>query len=97
LFAALLKRRRHYLEVRQRTIQSAESDQRLAALQLYNAELAPAYQDYREAGEQLFKYNIRQGRARGQSIMAVCTVTQFAVAGIGIVVFLAGFLIGLLK
>src|SRR4030095_2563952 len=44
LFAALLKRRRHYLEVRQRTIQSAESDQRVAAMQLYNAELAPAYQ-----------------------------------------------------
>ncbi len=40
---------------------------------------------------------MRQGKERGQAIMRVCTVTQWVVAGIGVFIFIIGFLIGPFK
>ena len=97
LFDSLLARRGEYLQIRERAFSLVESNQRPAAIDVYNKELLPAYHRYKEAGDELFNYNIREGQTRGETIMAVCTLTQFVVAAIGIVIFIAGFLIGMSK
>jgi glycosyltransferase involved in cell wall biosynthesis len=97
LFDRLVQRRTEYRAVRDRTIALVKSNRPREAIVLSKAELLPAYNLYREAGDKLFDYNIREGRTRGQNIMTVCTVTQFVVAGIGILIFILGFLIGLFK
>ena len=97
LFRRLTECRQRYLETRQRVLNLAEQNQRQAALALYQRELLPTYLEHKDAGDKLFDYNLRQSQARGESIMRVCTVTQWVVAGIGIIVFLIGFVIGLFK
>ena len=61
------------------------------------ASMLEEYQRYKEAGDRLFEYNMRQGKERGQAIMRVCTATQWVVAGIGVAIFILGFVIGLFK
>ncbi|MEY2427941.1 MAG: hypothetical protein QOJ40_826, partial [Verrucomicrobiota bacterium] len=97
LLDTLLARRAEYLRYREQTFALVDSSRQAEALALAKNELLNAYHSYRQAGYDLFDYNMRQGEARGRSIMAVCTLTQFVVAGIGIVVFVAGFLIGMSK
>ena len=67
------------------------------AIGLYERELLSTYQRYKEAGDRLFEYNMRQGKERGQAIMRVCTATQWVVTGIGVAIFILGFVIGLFK
>jgi len=95
LFADLLKQRTRYLEVRQKTLALAEQNQRQEAAAMCQTELLPAFYRYKEAGDRIFEYNMREGQARGEGILAVCTATQYLVAGIGISIFVAGFMIGL--
>jgi glycosyltransferase involved in cell wall biosynthesis len=97
LFDALLQRRVEYLAIRERTFALAESNQRQQALELCQTELFPAYQRYKEAGDKLFEYNMREGTERGRNIMGVCTTTRVIVAGIGIFIFIVGFFIGMFK
>jgi hypothetical protein len=75
----------------------ADHNQRTQAIDLCNRELFPAYRQYRDSLSQLFEFDVRQGRTRGETIMRVCTITQWVVAGIGIFIFALGFLIGLFK
>lgn len=97
LFRRLIGRRREYLAIRSRLLGLVDKSDRSKALDVYRVELAPAYRAYKDAGDKLFEYNIQQGKTRGKNIMMVSTVTQFVVAGIGIVIFLVGFIIGLFK
>ena len=60
-------------------------------------ELLPAYSKYKKAADALFNYNLQESRARGDSIMRMCTITQFAAAAILMLVFVAGFFMGLFK
>jgi hypothetical protein len=59
--------------------------------------LLPAYQRFKETGDKVFAYNIKQGRTRGSSIMTVCKITQWVAAAIGIFIFALGFLVGMFK
>jgi hypothetical protein len=97
LFDTLIQRRVEYLTIRERTFALAESNQRQQALELCQTALFPAYQRYKEAGDKLFEYNMREGTERGRTIMDVCTNTRIVVAGIGIFIFIAGFFIGMFK
>jgi glycosyltransferase involved in cell wall biosynthesis len=97
LYAAVLKERRDYLRVREDVISLAESNRRPEAIAACVEKLLPAYQRYRAATDQLFEYNVQEAKARGHTIMTICTVTQWAVAGIAIIVFILGFLIGLAR
>jgi hypothetical protein len=97
LLDTLLARRAEYLKRREQTFALMDSNKRVEAVAFCKNDLRDAYHSYRQAGYDLFDYNMRQGQARGRSIMAVCTLTQFVVAGMGIVVFIAGFLIGMSK
>ena len=97
LFAALIERRKEYLAVRERVFDLAESNRQAEAMTVFKNELAKAYENYKAAGQKLFEYNIREGKSRGTTIMKVCTITEFIVAGIGIAVFFVGFIAGLFK
>ena len=97
LLDKLLERRAEYLKLREKTFGLVDSNQQAEAVALCKNDLLPAYHSYRQCGYDLFDYNMRQGQARGRSIMKACTITQFVVAGLGIVVFIAGFLMGMSK
>src|SRR5262249_6140746 len=96
-FQKLLNARAHYLEVRKNVISLIDNRQKQEALVLFRNRLLPAYNAYKGAGEILFEYNMKEGRSRGETIMTVCTITQFVVAAVGILVFVIGFLVGLLR
>ncbi len=89
--------RTDYIRVRDRIFDLDDHNQRQEAITLCNQELLPAYLKYKGAMYQLFEFNVREGRARGQAIMQVCSVTQWTVAVIAILLFAIGFLIGLFK
>lgn len=97
IFDQLTHYRMEYLRIRDQTVALIDNRKQQEALALYERELLPAYSHYKETGDRLFAYNMEQGKARGQSIMRVCTVTQWVVAGIGVLIFIAGFLFGLFK
>ena len=97
LFDKVLERRAEYLAIRDRATALMESIRRQEGIAMYEAELLPAYGRYKEAGDKLFDYNMREGEGRGQTIMTVCTVAEFVVAGIAILLFILGFLFGLFK
>ena len=97
LFEQVMKRRADYLQLRERVFELADRNQRAQAIAVCNREVFPAYRDYRDSLNQLFEHNVRQGRTRGETIMHVCTITQWVVAGIGVFIFAIGFLIGLFK
>jgi glycosyltransferase involved in cell wall biosynthesis len=97
LFEQVLKRRADYLHLRDRVFELADNNQRTQAIEVCNRDLFPIYRDYRDSLNQLFEFDVRQGRARGETIMRVCTITQWMVAGIGVLIFAIGFLIGLFR
>ena len=94
-FDLLQARRQQYLRIRHQALEMASSGKRQEAIVFCKHTLLPAYTAYRKAADRLFEYNIRQGEQRGHTIMTVCTVTQFAVAGFVVIIFVIGFLIGL--
>jgi len=94
---ALLQRRDEYLKIREKTMELAENSKSQEAIAVCNNELLPAYYRYCEVGEELFQYNVAEGKSRSGRIMLVCTITQFFVATVGIGVFVMGFFIGLFK
>jgi hypothetical protein len=93
-FNALMNHRAEYLRARERTLALSEMNKRSAALALYNSDLLPAYQRYKEAGDKLFCYNTKQGESRGKTIIAGFTITQFLVGGMGVFLFVIGFAFG---
>jgi len=74
-----------------------EQQKRDDAMTLCKDSLLPAYLDYKTTAEKLLKLNAEQGQARGETILRICTVTQYVVAGVGILLFVVGFVIGLFK
>lgn len=95
LFDELLKRRSEYLRARQKTIQLASQNKPQEAATACQNELLPAYSKYKQAGDKLFDYNMREGQERGRSIMFLCTAAQCLVAAIAVGIFVVGFVIGL--
>jgi hypothetical protein len=95
LFANLLKCRTEYLRARQKTVLLAAQNERKEAASACQNELLPAYTSYKEAGDKLFDYNMREGSARGKSIMRLCTAAQCLVAAIAVGIFVVGFVLGL--
>ncbi len=93
----VLELRKKYHGIREQILTLIDSQKQAQALALYKNSLVPAYQDYKAGVELLLEYNTRQSKTRGEAILKICTGTQYAVAGIGIVLFIVGFIIGLFK
>ncbi len=93
----LLRCRRAYQEIRQHIFKLLENRQEAKARELFKASLVPAYRQYKVTAERVMKYNADEGKARGNLILRICTLTQFVIAGAGIALFVLGFLLGLFK
>jgi glycosyltransferase involved in cell wall biosynthesis len=98
LYARLASSREHYLEVRGKILATAaRPGSRDEALRIYFSELSPSFEEVKKSGSELLRYNIEAGKTRGRNIMTACIVTQIVVALLGVVIFLAGFLLGFFK
>ena len=97
LFEVLKTKREKYIEYRNRAVAVFDAGQREEALDLFWKSVQPAYKEYHQAGDALFKFNIAEGKAKGENIMRACTVTQIMVAVVGMGLFLLGFLLGLFR
>ena len=93
-FNILLDQRAQYLRIREKTVALADANKRSEAIALYNSELLPAYQRYKEAGDKLFCYNAKQGQSRAHAIITGFTITEFLIGGTGMVLFILGFVFG---
>ncbi len=93
----LLRRRRDYLAVNQQILRLEDSQKYAEARQLLKNSLLPACRDYKSAAEKVMKYNAQEGKVNGEAVVQICTITQFVIAGAGIVLFTLGFLLGFFK
>jgi len=96
-YEALLKERQDYIQIRDQILDLAIAGKKAEAMAAYETSMMPAHKRVKTAGDKLFEYNMRQGEARGQNILGLCTLTQITVAALSVTVFLAGFFIGLFK
>ncbi len=97
VYNELLERREKYLAVRKEVVNLVDAQKAAEAKALCHSAMLPAYFEYKTSADNLLKFNAHQGKARGETILKICTVTQYVVAGIGIVLFVIGFTVGLLK
>ena len=96
-YERLLEQRKKYLHIRDQILNLIDTQKHDEALSLYKSSLVPAYRDYKADANVVLIYNTRQGKTRGEAILKICTGTEYAVAGIGILLFVVGFIIGLFK
>ncbi len=97
LYDRVISRRENYENIRQQLILMLQQDRRADGEQLCRSNLVPAYDQYKLAGESLFSYNVKSGQRQGHGIFAMGTVTQLFVAILGVMLFIAGFVVGFLK
>jgi hypothetical protein len=89
--------RKQYLEIRAQVCGLLDQGKDKEALARYKQSLLPAYTRYMAAGAVLLDYNTRQGGVRGKGIMRNCNLSQFAVAGFTIALFVLGFVVGVFR
>lgn len=97
LFNQLLTNRASYVQIRREMIALIDQNRIPDASRICQAQLLPAYNVYVKSADLIFKYNMEQGQIRGRRIMGVCTVTQFVVAGAGVMIFILGFMAGFFR
>jgi glycosyltransferase involved in cell wall biosynthesis len=96
-YEAMIRARNAYSLIRGEAVALADAHRGPEAARLLHNKLIPAYQEYKEAANRLFEYNMREGQVRGESIMRLCTITQFVVAFIGVLIFVIGFFLGVAR
>jgi hypothetical protein len=62
---------------------------------LFNGELSRKFQDYNATAKNLFDYNMRQGIDRGKIILETSTYAPWVIAGVCVLMFGFGLLLGL--
>jgi glycosyltransferase involved in cell wall biosynthesis len=97
LYDRVVSRRESYERIRQQLISLLQQDRRAEGEELCRSSLVPAYDQYKLAGESLFSYNVKSGQRQGNGIFAMGTITQLFVAILGVMLFIAGFVVGFLK
>jgi glycosyltransferase involved in cell wall biosynthesis len=93
-YGKVLEHRDSYLFARDEIIKLVNAGQMQAAVTQCQTRLLPAYAAYKEAADKLFEANMQAGKRNGEAIIRICTGTQILVAVIGVLIFIAGFLIG---
>ena len=96
-YEGLVRERQAYIKIRERVLELAVVGKKTEALALYTETMLPAQSRVKSAADKLFDYNMRLGEVRGREILTRCTVTQITVAVLSVVIFMAGFFIGLFK
>lgn len=75
------------------TLVTAEKTDQATAL--FNGELSRRFQAYNAATEKIFDYNVRQGLARGQSILGTARYAPCAIGLLCVLLFVFGLILGL--
>lgn len=96
-FENVVRLRDEYLKTREQVLNLATAGRKQEALAMYNDTLLPLHVKVKAAADKMFAFNMREGRERGNRIMAICTITQIVLAVTSVVIFLLGFFIGFLK
>ena len=96
-YDTLTRERQAYIKVREQVLELAYAGKKSEALAIYNETLMPTQKRVKAAADKLFEFNMRQGEQRGREILTRCTITQITVAVLSVVIFMAGFFIGLFK
>lgn len=96
-YESVLRERAAYVQIRNQVLELAAAGKKSEALTVYTESMVSAHKRVKSAGDKLFDYNMREGQVRGRNILAICTVTQIAVAVLSVVIFMAGFFIGLFR
>jgi glycosyltransferase involved in cell wall biosynthesis len=94
VYANVIEHRDDYLRARDEMIKLVNTGEMQAAAAQCQSRLLPAYAAYKGAADKLFEANMQEGKRNGEAIMRICTGTQILVAAIGVLIFIAGFLIG---
>lgn len=97
IYDQVLEKRKTFHSLRKQVLDLFDQGKKSESVRLCNDSMLPAYLEYKAAAEKLLQFNMQQGKSRGQSILTICLITEYAVAGIGLVLFVVGFFIGLLK
>ena len=97
LFNDLINKRNRYYEIRSQTFAIVEAQRQPDAIRHYKSVAMPAYQEYKNAADALFEYNVKQGQQRGESAIVLARVTQIAMVLLGFALFASGFLLGFFK
>jgi hypothetical protein len=96
-YDGVAERREKYVQAREQVLQLVDREKSTEAMALFKTTMLPAYLDYKSAAEKMLRSNTSEGKSRGEMILRICTVTQYVVAGAGIILFVIGFTIGLLR
>jgi hypothetical protein len=94
IYERVLAKRADYRRLRSETFKLVNQDQMTAASAYCQTQLLPAFNAYKSEADKLLEFNMQASRANGESIMRICTATQIIVAAIGVLIFVAGFLVG---
>jgi hypothetical protein len=65
------------------------------ASDFFYGELSRSFQNYNETVKKLFDYNMRQGMDRGQTILNTANYAPWIIAGLSVLVFVFGLVLGL--
>ena len=93
-FDKLVEERMKYLKLRQHYFEMAEANQMVEAGLFLNATLRPAFTKYREQAYQLFRATAHLGRLRARHVASVSREAIIVSAGLTVVMFFSGILIG---
>ena len=93
-FQKLMETRKQYDAVRLQFFDLVRKGNQDAALAFFKASVMPAYDKYNTAGNNLFDYNVKVGKTRGEKILMLSCVTPIVVGLFGVAIFIVGALVG---
>jgi glycosyltransferase involved in cell wall biosynthesis len=97
IYKEVMESRQKYAISRQQVLDLVDQAKPAEAVALCRTAMVPDYLAYKGAAEKLLKFNAHEGKSNGETILRICTITQYVVAGVGVLLFVVGFTIGLLK
>jgi hypothetical protein len=94
-YQAMMLARSNYLQGCDQFLDLVSAGKIDEATVLFNGETSRRFQDYNAAAKNLFDYNMRQGIDRGKIILETATYAPWVIAGVCVLMFGFGLLLGL--
>ncbi len=90
LYQELANKRAAYHKIREEIVALNDEGKKAESLQLMEASLQPAYDEYTKAGDALLEHDVSTASLTSQSLLRFCTVAQFTAAVISVIGFVGG-------
>ena len=94
-YQAMIPVRSNYNQYCEQFLILVKADKMNEATTLFSGDLARQFQCYNNATKKIFAYNVRQGIARGKSIIAALHYGPWEIGGLCVLTFVIGLLLGL--